>query len=233
MKDLETALARRPAAEDDALASRLLALAGPVAGRDALDVGCGAGGLARRLGEAGARVAGMDACASMLGRARSSAGRWVKGDARRLPFAGASFDLVSCSLVLHYLHDPGRAVEEVARVLRPGGRLVLADRVTSSDPCLRADQDRIEWLRNPSLHALRSGEELLSLLVRCGFQVREAQETEWRRGLEEWLAGTDELRAAALRAELAGRGDFDLGGLHIRSGEVRLRVALFLAEKTT
>lgn len=231
MRNLETALARRPAADDEGLASRLLALAGPVAGLRALDVGCGGGSFARRLEAAEARAAGMDACAAMLGCARSTPGAWVRGDARRLPFRDASLDLVACSLVLHYVHDPGRAVGEVARVLVPGGRLVLADRVTSSDPCLRAEQDRIEWLRNPGLHALKTSEELLSLVVRSGFWVLRAEEDGLSRTLDSWLAGAEEVRAAALRAELARRGDVDLGGLRISAGDVRLRVALLLAEK--
>jgi SAM-dependent methyltransferase len=231
MKDLETAIARRMPAGDERLSERLLAFAGPVAGLRLLDAGCGGGGLARRFAAAGARVAGLDASAAMLGRARSAAGAWVRGDARRLPFAAASFDLAACSLVLHYLHDPGRALGEIARVLRPGGRLVLADRVASSDPCLRADQDRIEWLRNPGLHGLRTSEELLALVVRSGLRVRSVEEDEIVRSFEAWIAGTDELRAAALKAELARRGDFDLGGLRIAGGEVRLRVAIFAAGK--
>lgn len=222
MRDPGTAVARRALAGDGAPAARLLLLAGPVAGLSALDVGCGGGELVRRLGAAGARPVGLDVRSGNAG---------VRGDARRLPFRDGAFDLVACSLVLHYLDRPRGALAEIARVLRPRGRLLLADRVSAEDPDLRAAQDRIEWLRNPDLRVLRSPEELLSLACGAGFRVTQAEEFTWSRDYAEWMAGADEVRAAALRAEIDRRGDLDLGGTRISSGEVRLRVALIAAER--
>jgi ubiquinone/menaquinone biosynthesis C-methylase UbiE len=100
-----------------------------------LDVGCGTGVFAGRLHEAfpEAEVWGVDLVAGMLAKGaerwRQFAGRVhpVQGDSERLPFAGNSFDVVTCANSFHHYPDQGRAVAEMHRVLRPGGRLLLID----------------------------------------------------------------------------------------------------------
>ena len=100
------------------------------AGQDVLDVGCGTGRLAtaaaQRVGPSGA-VTGLDRNDGMLAVARRSGGvAWRQGDAHDLPFPDASFDRVTCAFVLMFLDDPAVALAETVRVLRPGGRLVVA-----------------------------------------------------------------------------------------------------------
>ncbi|HEX7089682.1 MAG TPA: methyltransferase domain-containing protein [Longimicrobiales bacterium] len=108
----------------------VLELCGPLAGVRALDLGCGTGRYARLLAAAGAgSVVGLDLSAGMLMRAarQGPAGaRWVLGDASVLPFRAASFDVVVSGLVLDHLPRLEPCFREVARVLRPGGRAVLA-----------------------------------------------------------------------------------------------------------
>jgi len=96
--------------------------------RRVLEVGCGTGVIAgevARLSTAG--VVGLDVDAGMLGAARSYAPQVLlaQGDAQALPFADGVFDLVLCHDLLLWLHDPARAVAEMARVVRAGG-FVLA-----------------------------------------------------------------------------------------------------------
>ncbi len=67
----------------------------------------------------------------------------VAAPAERLPFPDASFDTVVGTLVLCEPKDPARVVEEVARVLRPGGRFLFLEHVRSDDPKLARRQDRI------------------------------------------------------------------------------------------
>jgi ubiquinone/menaquinone biosynthesis C-methylase UbiE len=116
----------------------LFRLAGPLAGRFVLDVGCGDGTLAGAFAASGAaRVIGCDADARMIARANQShassgpaclvAPAFLVADATRLPFADASFDIVSIVTVLAFIPDAGAALREIARVLRPGGTLVLGD----------------------------------------------------------------------------------------------------------
>ncbi len=106
------------------------ALLGDVHGLDVLDAGCAAGEHSAWLAEHGARVVALDASETMvrLARERLGAGaRVLHADlANPLDLADASFDLVLSSLTLHYLEDWLPPLREFARVLRPGGRLVLS-----------------------------------------------------------------------------------------------------------
>jgi ubiquinone/menaquinone biosynthesis C-methylase UbiE len=101
---------------------------GDLAGRRVLDVGCGTGSLAGALAERGARVWGVDPSEEMLAVARSRLGRRVGlklGRAEALPFKDGWFERAVLRLVVH-LVDRARALPELARVLSPGGRLVIA-----------------------------------------------------------------------------------------------------------
>jgi SAM-dependent methyltransferase len=101
-----------------------------------LDVGCGTGEITSRLAELfpKASLVGLDLEQAHLDRARSRLEalrgrvRFERGDALSLPFAEASFDLVVCRHLLQALPDAARAIHEMVRVARPGGRLhVLAE----------------------------------------------------------------------------------------------------------
>lgn len=95
-----------------------------------LDVGCATGVAVRAAAPAVALAAGVDLAPEMIGQARrcAPAGQLlVVAGARRLPFPAATFTAVLCSTVLHYLDDPAAATVEMARVLAPGGRVVIGD----------------------------------------------------------------------------------------------------------
>jgi ubiquinone/menaquinone biosynthesis C-methylase UbiE len=100
-----------------------------------LDVGCGTGVFATRIRAALPRVeiCGVDLVSEMLQKGRT---RWrqhpgqvfpVQGDSERLPFSSACFDIVTCSNSFHHYPRQDRAVQEMRRVLRPGGRLMIVD----------------------------------------------------------------------------------------------------------
>ena len=99
-----------------------------------LDLGTGTGRLLEFLAPLYARAIGIDASADMLAVARANLDRTgvtraqVRlGDIQHLPFVRNSFDVVTIHQVLHYLDEPERAIAEAARVLRPGGRLLIVD----------------------------------------------------------------------------------------------------------
>ena len=100
-------------------------------GDQLLDVACGTGVVARqavaRLGDGG-RVVGLDANAAMLAVAGRIEPRveWVEGTAEDLPFDDASFDGVVSQFGLMFFTDRAAAISEMARVLKPGGRLAVA-----------------------------------------------------------------------------------------------------------
>jgi demethylmenaquinone methyltransferase/2-methoxy-6-polyprenyl-1,4-benzoquinol methylase len=97
-----------------------------------LDLGAGTGDLSKEFRQAGARrVVSLDVSDAMLIRARQKYGEeridWLQGDAHRLPFPDESFDVVASAFVLRNLPNLPGSLEEMARVLRPGGRLVGLD----------------------------------------------------------------------------------------------------------
>jgi ubiquinone/menaquinone biosynthesis C-methylase UbiE len=117
-----------------ALIRRIREVAGDRPAR-VLDVGCGTGVFASRLRAALPRVEvyGVDLVAEMLHKGRD---RWrshlghalpIQGDSERLPFAAGSFDIVTCSNSFHHYPRQDRAVSEMSRVLKPGGRLMIVD----------------------------------------------------------------------------------------------------------
>ncbi len=111
---------------------RLAVVSAQPADADVLDLGAGTGDLSDALWRAGARrVTALDVSDAMLRRAADKFGSgcidWVQGDAQRLPFADASFDAVASAFVLRNLPDLHGSLIEMARVLRPSGRLVALD----------------------------------------------------------------------------------------------------------
>jgi ubiquinone/menaquinone biosynthesis C-methylase UbiE len=108
----------------------LVDLVPPATGERALDVACGTGAVTRLLAERVApagRAVGFDIDAAMLAVARTVVTNptvaWVKGEALRLPFDDGVFDLVFCQQGLQFVQDRLRALREMRRVMRSGGRL--------------------------------------------------------------------------------------------------------------
>jgi ArsR family transcriptional regulator len=96
------------------------------------DLGCGTGQLSETVAAHVHRVIAVDASDDMLTAARARLGRLPnvdlrKGDLEALPIPAGELDAAVMSLVLHYSPDPARALAEVARVLQPGGRVLIVD----------------------------------------------------------------------------------------------------------
>lgn len=102
-------------------------------GHTVLDVACGPGNFTRSfapaVGQTGL-VVGFDESDTMLAKAVADTVadtvRYVRGDARDLPFAGGSFDAVNCFLALHLIPRPFRALDEMIGMLAPGGRIAIS-----------------------------------------------------------------------------------------------------------
>ncbi|MBW2133832.1 MAG: class I SAM-dependent methyltransferase [Deltaproteobacteria bacterium] len=110
----------------------VFALLPDLTGRRVLDAGCGTGNFSLALARRGARVVGLDRAAAMQFTARQKARKegqdllWVRGHLSRLPFAAATFDGVVCILALDFVAERQAALQEMVRVLRPGGFLLIA-----------------------------------------------------------------------------------------------------------
>jgi SAM-dependent methyltransferase len=167
----ETGLKRRLAAFGRILAKERIEAPARV-----LDVGCGAGTYVRFLTGLHHEVFGLDYSLPSLSRAVAADPRqaccYASGEAYRLPFRDGSFDLVVLIGVLQTLEDPGRAVGEMARVVRPGGLIVFEvlnavevvallksarDRLRASPPRLRtySPGETRRWLSVAGLAPVR------------------------------------------------------------------------------
>lgn len=113
----------------------------------ALDVGCGEGRFCRMLAAKGIAAVGLDPTPALVAAARDRdpRGTYVEGHAEHLPFADATFDLVVSYLTLIDIPDARAAIPEMARVLRPGGTLLIANlanyNTANSDP-------NLDWIKD-------------------------------------------------------------------------------------
>jgi len=161
--------------------ARAVAVLGLRPGGRVLDVGCGAGdGLSALMVGVGAAgcVVGVDHDGVLLavaaGRALPGGPtlRCVTADVAALPFDDASFDAVTCRYVLQHLAEPGRAVSEMVRVLRPGGTLSILDADWASVSIAGGDVDMERRLMTLNATALlrngTAGRQLPGLLRRAG-----------------------------------------------------------------
>ncbi len=162
----------------EALEQRLiLGLMGSLQGIRLLDVGCGDGALVCAAASRGAEAAGVDPDPAMLAAAHARADRdgikaaFLEGYIERLPFPDATFDVVVSITVLCFVPNASAAVREMARVLRPGGRLVLGELGRWS---LWALIRRVRgWLGAATWKAahFRTGTELRALAEQAGLSV--------------------------------------------------------------
>lgn len=151
--------ADRVAALQDARAAeleqRVVRFVAPGGDERALDSGTGSGALAFALASHVREVVGVDLVPELLEQARKRAERipnvsFVEGDATKLPFEYGSFDLAGSLRTLHHIPRPELAVAELARVTRPGGRLLVVDQIAPVDPLAAVELNRFERARDPS-----------------------------------------------------------------------------------
>jgi ubiquinone/menaquinone biosynthesis C-methylase UbiE len=98
-----------------------------LSGLRVIDVGCGTGRWMKFAAERGARVFGADSTREMLREVARKSGALVEADGRRLPFREACADVVLCTLTIGHMQPIAGALGELARIARPGGRVIVSD----------------------------------------------------------------------------------------------------------
>ena len=213
--DLRLALQEERAAD---LAERVRRLLGPFTGNEvALDAGTGTGAVAFALAPLVSEVVGVDTQVDYLDAGRSNAPpnvRLVEGDVMELPFGYAEFDLVCCHRVLHHVRLPALAVSELARVARPGGKILIADQLGSVDPLVSLEMDRFERLRDPTHQRLLPEADVRGFLDANDLVLLASEVTHEEVDLEQrlTLAGFDEEERARIRGAAPAKSyDVDVG----------------------
>lgn len=158
-----------------------------------LDVACGTGVVAFQLAKAAKEVVGLDLTGEMLQKARKERHdrgvvnvHFELGEAEALPFKDNQFDASVCRMSIHHFDDPQQALDEMVRVTRPHGRIVIADIVTSSEQQDAKLHNAIERLRDPSHVRMLSRDELLNLITTCGLEIEKTDTWKKVRFFEEW-----------------------------------------------
>ena len=196
-----------------------------------LDVACGPGVVTAELAPDASAVVAFDATEPMLDKARARCAKaglsnvaFRAGDAENLPFDDAEFDGAVTRLAIHHFAHPQRALDQMFRVLRPGGTAVIVDVVSSEDLSESKLHNAIERLRDPSHVRMLPASELDKSISRAGFQIAEHATWDMDRELEEWLAMVDDpARVEPIRTvihTLAEAGHTAGTGLSVKDGRV-------------
>ena len=165
-----------------------------LAGKDAIELGCGTAYISAWLLRRGARVVAIDNSEAQLGTARRLQRQYgldfplIHGDAQATAYPDGSFDFAISEYGACLWADPQHWVPEAARVLRPGGRLVFLTNSFLMTLCMPADDGvaaterllrpafemyRVEWPGNPSVEFHLSHGDWIRLLRRSGFEVED------------------------------------------------------------
>jgi ubiquinone/menaquinone biosynthesis C-methylase UbiE len=220
-----------PAITDKALTQRFVTALGNAGKGSVLDVACGPGILSAAVATSARDVVAFDLTPQMLKKAAQRCAEaglanvtFREGNAAELPFADATFDAAVTRLSVHHFDRPARVMAEIFRVLRPGGRFVIADVISSEAAAESELQNAIEILRDPSHVRMLPGSELTSLVEHAGFAIE--SQTTWDKPREfgEWMGiVNDPSRVAPLRSvvqALARSGTTAGMGLSIDGGEI-------------
>lgn len=209
-----------------------------------LDVACGPGLVVGAFARVARHVTGIDITPAMIERARELTREkgltnvtLQVGDVLPLPYPDASFSLVTSRFAFHHLPDPRAVLVEMARVCRPGGRVVVADVMASADPRKAEAFNRMERLRDPSHVRALALAELTALFPGADLPPPRATFCTLQSELEALLGrsfpvpgGAEEIR----RLITASVEDDTLGlGAHRRGAEIHLvyPVAILRAER--
>lgn len=196
------AFAASPLHRDPVRLARLVAFARPRAGERGLDVACGPGIVTGALAAAGVIMAAVDLTTAMLRQCPPSAGLRACADACRLPFGAGVFDLAVCRNALHHFDDPAPIAAEIARVLRPGGRLIVEDMMAAEDLSERDAQEVIERLRDPAHARTLPRSEMLALVAGAGLRPDGEEPRPLTIDFDEWIDRPAPSPAARARARL-------------------------------
>lgn len=201
--------AENPSHRHGADLQMLVTALAPKPGDLALDVATAAGHTAHALAPHVAQVVGLDLTAEMqvqFERGAAERGlsnvRFIVGDAEALPFADASFNIVTVRRAAHHFPNIEKALAEMARVLQPGGRLGVVDMVAPENPAGARLLNELEIARDSSHVRAYSASEWRTNVTLAGLEIVSAEIQEEHMNWMQWLkpraADSPEAAAAGL-----------------------------------
>lgn len=183
---------------DAGVLERIRAAVKPTEAMNLLDLGCGPGIVSAALAPDVREVVAYDLTPQMLDKAREKcrkAGlknvRFELGRAEQLPFEAESFECVVTRLTIHHFLDPRRVMNEVVRVTRPGGKVVVADVVSSENEEEAMLHNALEILRDPTHVRMLSPSGLLELIQSAGLRIISKETWDTERNYDEWVGITN------------------------------------------
>ena len=181
-------------ARDAETLDELVRLAAPRPTERWLEAACGPGIISRKLAPHVRTVHGVDMTPAMVDLARREAARaglsnttFAVGDTTALDIPTASMDGAVARFTIHHVPVPSRLVAELARVVRPGGRIILADHIADADAEAAAWSQEIERLRDPSHWASLTLTRLRSLGEQAGLELEHEEVIPIVLDFEDWL----------------------------------------------
>lgn len=222
--------------------AKLVEGAGLTGNERVIDIGCGAGHTAIALAPHAARVTAVDITPEMLGVAADLAARrgltnidFERQDATNLPYPDGRFDVAASRVAAHHYHDVHAFVSEAARVLKPGGRLMLADTIAPEDPALDSFCNAFELLRDPSHVRNWRVSEWFALLRDQGLEPETLLAFDLEMEIVPWFERqqTAPDRRTGVLALFAGATEAARAAFHLdaRPGRFTLPIALIRATK--
>jgi SAM-dependent methyltransferase len=171
----------------------LVEMAAPKPVDQVLDVATGTGNTALAFAPLVLRVIGLDVASAMLDQARARAqaekienAEFVSGSAEEIPFPDAEFSLVVSRHAPHHFHRLHKFLSEVRRVLKPGGRFVVADQISPSAE-IEGWIDRWERTRDPSHFRQRTVAEWKEMATAAGFSWIQDQAVPYELPFDWWV----------------------------------------------
>jgi ubiquinone/menaquinone biosynthesis C-methylase UbiE len=185
--------ASRKGAADKASHEYMLKLSHVKPSDKVLDVATGPGYVAMLFAERAYEVVGVDLTPVFVSKAQAGASEkglknlsFREGDVEKLPFPSETFDIVTCHKALHHFPDAQKALKEMHRVLRRGGRIVIGDTRSSDNPETAKRHNDLERLRDPSHVAMYGPQRLRALLKEAGFGIEQFQEFHDEKEMDWW-----------------------------------------------
>jgi ubiquinone/menaquinone biosynthesis C-methylase UbiE len=192
-------LSRSPVFTDQHVIDRIIEAAQISGDERVLDLGCGPGILTEAVAPFSQEVIAFDLTPEMVDQTRQRCEKrgfknvtLMLGEAENLPFDNSTFDIIVTRLTIHHFLDPSTAISNMVRVLKPKGKIVVADIVSSENSNESDLHNALEILRDPSHSKMLSIPELKKEISSASLMI--TMEDSWitQREFNEWIKITND-----------------------------------------